>query len=118
MSIQERILQYINYKTITPYKFCKELGFAMGYLDKRGAIRTDNYLKIIEHYKDLNPEWLLKGEGNMLKDYNNNNKINENEKINYKELAEAREEIINLLKEKINSLTEENFILKARLTKQ
>ncbi|POR18694.1 hypothetical protein BWK58_14580, partial [Flavobacterium columnare] len=106
MSIQERILQYINYKTITPYKFCKELGFAMGYLDKRGAIRTDNYLKIIEHYKDLNPEWLLKGEGNMLKDYADDKNFDNNEKINYKELAEAREEIINLLKEKINILTE------------
>ncbi|AEW85139.1 hypothetical protein B0A78_12135 [Flavobacterium columnare NBRC 100251 = ATCC 23463] len=117
MSIQERILQYINYKTITPYKFCKELGFAMGYLDKRGAIRTDNYLKIIEHYKDLNPEWLLKGEGNMLKDCTTEKNINDNEKINYKELAEAREEIINLLKEKINILTEENHALKTRLTK-
>ncbi|MCL2328940.1 MAG: hypothetical protein FWC39_10590 [Bacteroidetes bacterium] len=67
MSIQERVIQYIDLKGITPYKFCKDLGFSMGYLDKRGAIGTDKYLKIIEYYNDINPEWLLKGNGTMLK---------------------------------------------------
>ena len=67
MSIQERLLKYLDYNNITPYKFSKDLGFSMGYLDKRGAIGTDKYLKIIKHYSDINPEWLLTGEGSMLK---------------------------------------------------
>jgi repressor LexA len=67
MSIQERITQFIDSKEVTPYKFCKTVGFSMGYLDKRGAIGTDKYLKIIEHYPDLNPEWLLTGKREMLK---------------------------------------------------
>lgn len=67
-TIQERILQYLEYKKVTPYKFCKDLDFPMGSLNKRGSIGTDKYLKIIKHYKDLNPEWLLSGEGPMLKD--------------------------------------------------
>ncbi len=67
MTIQERITQYIDLKGITPYKFCKDLGFSMGYLDKRGAIGTDKYLKIIEYYNDINPKWLLTGNGEMLK---------------------------------------------------
>ena len=67
MAIQERILQYIEINGITPYKFCKDLGFSMGYLDKRGAIGTDKYLKIIEHYADINPKWLLTGQGEMLR---------------------------------------------------
>jgi phage repressor protein C with HTH and peptisase S24 domain len=66
-SIQERILEYVNTKGITPYKFCKDLGLSMGYLDKRGAIDTDKYLKIIEYYKDINPTWLLSGSGTMLR---------------------------------------------------
>ncbi|MCO6564352.1 MAG: helix-turn-helix transcriptional regulator [Apibacter sp.] len=74
MSIQERILQYLDYKIITPYKFCKDLKFSMGYLDKRGAIGTDKYLKIIEYYKDINPEWLLTGKGEMLKNAGYTNK--------------------------------------------
>ena len=67
MTIQERILQYLENKDITPYKFCKDLGFPMGYLNKRGVIGTDKYLKIIKYFKDLSPEWLLTGEGDMLK---------------------------------------------------
>lgn len=67
-TIQERILQYLKYKKVTPYKFCKDLEFPMGSLNKRGSIGTDKYLKIIKHYKDLNPDWLLSGEGSMLKE--------------------------------------------------
>ena len=67
-TIQERILQYLDYKKVTPYKFCKDLEFPMGSLNKRGSIGTDKYLKIIKYYKDLNPEWLLSGEGSMLKE--------------------------------------------------
>ena len=67
-TIQERILQYLEYKKVTPYKFCKDLEFPMGSLNKRGSIGTDKYLKIIKYYRDLNPEWLLSGEGTMLKD--------------------------------------------------
>lgn len=66
-TIQERILQYLEYKKVTPYKFCKDLEFPMGSLNKRGSIGTDKYLKIIKYYRDLNPEWLLSGEGSMLK---------------------------------------------------
>jgi len=65
--IQERILQVIENKGITPYRICKDLGLSMGYLDKRGAIGTDKYLKIIEYIPDINPHWLLTGEGSMLK---------------------------------------------------
>ena len=67
-TIQERILQYLEYKKVTPYKFCKDLEFPMGSLNKRGSIGTDKYLKIIKYCKDLNPEWLLSGEGPMLKE--------------------------------------------------
>ena len=67
-TIQERILQYLEYKKVTPYKFCKDLEFPMGSLNKRGSIGTDKYLKIIKYYRDLNPEWLLSGEGTMLKE--------------------------------------------------
>jgi hypothetical protein len=43
MTIQERTMKYLDTKGITPYKFCKDLGLSMGYLDKRGAIGTDKY---------------------------------------------------------------------------
>lgn len=64
-TIQERIVHYLDLKGITPYRFCKDLGLSMGYLDKKGAIGTDKYLKIIEYYTDLNPNWLLTGKGEV-----------------------------------------------------
>lgn len=66
MSIQERIIQVIDIKGITAYRFCKDLGLSLGYLDKRGAIGTDKYLKIIEYFPEISPEWLLTGKGEML----------------------------------------------------
>jgi phage repressor protein C with HTH and peptisase S24 domain len=66
-TIQERILHYLDLKGITPYRFCKDLGFSMGYLDKKGAIGTDKYLKIIEYYEDVDANWLLTGKGEVLK---------------------------------------------------
>lgn len=93
MTIQERILQYIDNKDITPYKFCKDLDFPMGYLSKRGAIRTDNYLKIIKYYTDINPEWLLTGEGSMLKEEEEKNIVSQ-------ALPAANDEVSTLLREK------------------
>lgn len=71
MTIQERILEIIDYKGITPYRFCKDLNLSMGYLDKRGAIGTDKYLKIIEYLDEINPMWLLTGEGTKYKSEQN-----------------------------------------------
>lgn len=64
--IRERILQFIEYKSITKYRFYQDLGFSNGFLDKEGAIGSDKCEKIIYHFPDLNPLWLLTGKGNML----------------------------------------------------
>lgn len=108
-SIQERITKYIENKGITPYKFCKDLGFSMGYLDKRGAIGTDKYLKIIEYYPEINPEWLLTGKGEMLKDYQT---INERLSV----LNKQEQKLLNLelsgLKSENKLLSEANYLLK------
>jgi hypothetical protein len=65
--ITKRILKYIEIKGITKYKFCKDLGFSNGFLDKPREITTDKYAKILEYFPELNPQWLLTEEGSMLK---------------------------------------------------
>ena len=65
--ITERILKLIELKGITKYKFCKELGFSNGFLDKPREIGTDKYANILEYIPDVSPEWLLTGTGEMLK---------------------------------------------------
>lgn len=67
MTIIERIIQYIDYKSITKYKFHKDLGFSNGFLDKNRSISSDNYAKILDYYPDINPDWLLTGNGQMLR---------------------------------------------------
>ena len=67
-TIIERISYYLEKKGITAYRFCKDLGFSNGFLDKHREITTDKYANILGYYPDLNPQWLLTGEGEMLKD--------------------------------------------------
>jgi len=65
--ITERILQLLKLKSITKYKFCKDLGLSNGFLDKPREISTDKYANILAYFPDVNPEWLLTGSGSTLK---------------------------------------------------
>lgn len=65
--ITERILQVIEKKEITKYKFCKDLGLSNSFLDKSREITTDKYANILEYFPDINPKWLLTGKGSMFK---------------------------------------------------
>lgn len=67
MGSTERIKEYLDFKGVTKYEFCKKLGFSNKFLDNSSNMGTDKACKIIRYYKDINPEWLLTGEGEMLK---------------------------------------------------
>lgn len=68
MNIRSRILQYLEYKTISKYQFYKEIGVSNGFLDKDGAIGSDKCEKICYQYPDINLYWLVLGVGPMLKE--------------------------------------------------
>jgi phage repressor protein C with HTH and peptisase S24 domain len=67
MTARKRILEYIESKGITKYRFYKDIGLSNGYLDKEGSIGSDICEKISYQYKDLSLEWLITGLGSMLK---------------------------------------------------
>jgi len=109
MGATERVKEFIDYKGITRYRFCQMLGFSNKFLDNSSNMGTDKAGKILRYFPDLNPEWLLSGNGNMLKlDMLNEapavytkTENDDLEEVNYKELAEARKETIESLRKLI-----------------
>ena len=65
-SIKQKILQYIEYKGITKYKFYQETGITRGILDHTGGMSEENMLKFFAQYPEVNPIWLITGRGYMI----------------------------------------------------
>ncbi|WP_281232095.1 hypothetical protein [Flavobacterium gelatinilyticum] len=103
--ILKNIKQIADNELITITKLEKLIGASKGVLSRAIAqnsdIQTKWITKIVEVYPHYNCEWLIKNEGYMLKSQNTAT----DENNSYKELAEARLEIIKLKNEKIEHLT-------------
>lgn len=72
MRIIDRLFEYLKHHHLSPYSFEQKCGIANGYLKKqsrgKGSIGSEILEKIINRYRDLDPEWLLTGRGTMLRD--------------------------------------------------
>ena len=104
--IQDRIIEYLEYKGISKYKFYKETGLSNGFLDKKGSIGADKCELIYSHYSDLNLEWLITGKGERLK----NDSLKSEQYTDLENLLNSvvhtQQEIIKDQQEKINKLEE------------
>ncbi|TDS50720.1 S24 family peptidase [Myroides indicus] len=71
-SIVTKLKQYLEHKEIAISYAEKEIGVSNGTLSKpfknNTTIKTDTLEKFLNKYSDINPEWLLTGKGEMLKD--------------------------------------------------
>lgn len=65
--IIDRIKQIIDYKHISVRKFCIEIGVSNGFLDKVKDVGVEKVAKILNTYPEINPEWLVTGKGEMIK---------------------------------------------------
>lgn len=70
----EKFLQYIEFKGLSFSKVERDLGLSNGYLgkqrDRNASIGSAVIEKIVEFYPDINIQWLITGEGEMIKDQN------------------------------------------------
>jgi hypothetical protein len=57
--IKNKILQYIEYKGISKYKFYQESGITRGVLDKESGISEDNIAKFIAYAPEVDLSWLF-----------------------------------------------------------
>lgn len=80
--IKKNILQFIEYKGITAYKFYKETGISRGILSQNNGLSEENTLRFLAYYPEVNPEWLLTGNGEMIKTKSLKNVIKKNDNIN------------------------------------
>ena len=65
--IKKNILQYIDYKGISKYKFYQETGITRGVLDQNNGMSEENTARFIAQYPEVSTDWLLTGKGAMLR---------------------------------------------------
>lgn len=64
----DRIRQFIVYKGLSMREFSKAIGVSHSLISKTNAIGSDKLESILANYPELSPQWLLTGQGEMLKD--------------------------------------------------
>ena len=130
MKAIHRLYQYFDFKDIKPTRFEKENGLSNGYLGvqlKRSADIGSSIVElVINNCRDLNPEWLLTGDGEMLRSGEQNPEkkdrvqdVSAGEEENYlKKLVVSYEKTIELQANEIARLKEKIARLKSEKIKK
>ena len=118
-TVKERIRQFIKSKDISERAFCRKIGASTTYVNSiRVSVQPDKLKSISAAFPELNPVWLLTGEGDMLLSGNNNqvagngntavagngNKITHNDIAALLELQKGYQEMIHKKDEQIERL--------------
>lgn len=128
----KRLDKYLKYRGLNDNKMTIETGLSNGLIGKarkRGALSQENISKILQKYNELDANWLLTGEGFMLKseykglfEDKNDNDFKTIELIKSKDefdnkdlLIQSYLQNIETQKKLIDKLEEENKTLKEEL---
>ena len=66
--MKKRLIEFLAYLDIGQNKFEEKVGLSIGYINKlKGDMKLNTINKIISTYPELNKDWLITGEGSMLK---------------------------------------------------
>ena len=65
--IKQRILLYLQKKGVSEYSFYKKSSITRGILQQNNGISEENIARFLAYAPDVNLEWLLTGEGEMLR---------------------------------------------------
>lgn len=68
MTVKQRLKEYLKYKGVNASEFGRTIGVSSAFVSSiRVSVQPDKVERIALYYPDLNIEWLLTGEGSMLK---------------------------------------------------
>jgi uncharacterized small protein (DUF1192 family) len=108
--MQQRIMQIIKRENLSIRNFERKISTSSGVISKSLRFNTDFsvgiLIKIAEIFPQYSSEWLLRGNGPMLKEDSSSAELDEVSK-NYKQIAEAQERLITSLEKQIERLEAE-----------
>ena len=82
-NIKERVLAFIKYKGLKMKVFENQCGLSSGYITSmRKGFGSEKLNNVLTQFPELNREWLLYGEGEMLNQPTNEKEVSEKEKPN------------------------------------
>ena len=68
MNVQDRLLRFIDYKGLSKLGFANSIGRSVSYVTNIvHSIGPSSRIRIAEKYPELNMQWLMTGDGEMLK---------------------------------------------------
>jgi hypothetical protein len=68
LTMKDRLISFLEYLGIGQNKFESKVGLSIGYINKlKGDMKLSSIEKVVSSYPELNPDWLITGEGSMLK---------------------------------------------------
>lgn len=65
--IKQKILLFLSKMGISQYEFYQKTGITRGILGQNNGISEENITRFLAYYKEVSVEWLLTGEGEMLR---------------------------------------------------
>lgn len=67
MTVKERLKKFVEYKKISDRQFSLSIGVSAGYVNSISkSVQPEKLSRITATYPELNPIWLLMGDGEML----------------------------------------------------
>lgn len=109
MGVKERIQQYIDKKRISVNSFENSINASNGYWRKTKSISANVVSDILRIYSDINPIWVMTGEGEMIKNISESDSQNN---IQLPEVPEANKSETETIKSLLSVISDQANILK------
>ncbi len=114
-------MSYLEKIQASKYECYKNTGITNGVLSQSNGMSEENLLKFLSYYEDVSTEWLLRGEGEMLREKREDSSLRHIEQNSVTEdsfIYKIYQDQLNLCKEKDDenkTLIKQNAVLEERI---